>query len=136
VWGALSTYRRGEVPRKKAFETCPLLKNESGKHFDKIRETMGVDLRKDLHGITVYGLDTDKTHGVAIVCDRSAFVIHYAHVHPGDCVSGTGADGVAVIFRELCEMRLEGGDGSDGRGFRHAPSVNDLYVEGVKGANH
>jgi hypothetical protein len=52
---------------KKAFETCPLLKNESGKHLDKIRETMGVDLRKDLHGITLYGSDTDKNHGVAIV---------------------------------------------------------------------
>jgi len=52
---------------KRAFETCPLLKNESGKHFDKIREMMGVDLRKDLHGITLYGRDTDKTHGVAIV---------------------------------------------------------------------
>ena len=52
---------------KKAFETCPLLKDESGKHFDKIRDMMGVDLRKDLHGITLYGRDTDKTHGVAIV---------------------------------------------------------------------
>ena len=52
---------------KKAFETCPLLKNDSGKHFDMIREKIGVDLRKDLHGITLYGRDTDKTHGVAIV---------------------------------------------------------------------
>ena len=57
----------GSLVVKKAFETCPLLKNESGKHFDKIRETMGVDLRKDLHGITLYGRDTDKAHGVAIV---------------------------------------------------------------------
>ena len=52
---------------KKAFETCPLLKNDSGKHFDMIRDKIGVDLRKDLHGITLYGRDTDKTHGVAIV---------------------------------------------------------------------
>ena len=52
---------------KKAFETCPLLKNESGKHFDKLREKIGIDLRKDLHGITLYGRDTEKTHGVAIV---------------------------------------------------------------------
>ena len=52
---------------KKAFETCPLLKNDSGRHFDMIRDKMGVDLRKDLHGITLYGRDTDKTHGVAIV---------------------------------------------------------------------
>lgn len=52
---------------KKAFETCPLLKNDSGKHFDKIIEKFGVDLRKDLHGMTLYGRDTDKTHGVAIV---------------------------------------------------------------------
>jgi hypothetical protein len=52
---------------QKAFETCPLLKNDSGKHFDMIRDKIGVDLRTDLHGITVYGPDTDKTHGVAIV---------------------------------------------------------------------
>ncbi len=52
---------------QKAFETCPLLKNDSGKHFDMIRDKIGVDLRKDLHGITLYGRDTDKTHGVAIV---------------------------------------------------------------------
>ena len=51
---------------KKAFETCPLLK-DSGKHFDMIRDKAGVDLRKDLHGITLYGPDTDKTHAVAIV---------------------------------------------------------------------
>jgi hypothetical protein len=57
----------GSLVVKKAFETCPLLKNESGKHFDRIRQMMGVDLRKDLHGITLYGRDTDKTHGVAIV---------------------------------------------------------------------
>jgi hypothetical protein len=58
---------RDSLVVKKAFETCPLLKNESGRHFDKIRERVGVDLRKDLHGITLYGRDTDKTHGVAIV---------------------------------------------------------------------
>ena len=52
---------------KKAFETCPLLKNDSGKHFDMIRDKIGVDLRKGLHGMTLYGRDTDKTHGVAIV---------------------------------------------------------------------
>ena len=40
---------------------------ESGKHFDMIRDKIGVDLRKDLHGITLYGPDTDKTHAVAIV---------------------------------------------------------------------
>ena len=51
---------------KKAFETCPMLK-DSGKHFDMIRDKAGVDLRKDLHGITVYGPDTDRTHAVAIV---------------------------------------------------------------------
>ena len=51
---------------QKAFETCPELK-ESGKHFDMIRDKIGVDLRKDLHGMTLYGPDTDKTHAVAIV---------------------------------------------------------------------
>ncbi len=52
---------------QKAFETCPILKDDSGKHFDQIRDKMGVDLRKDLHGITLYGCDTDRTHAVAIV---------------------------------------------------------------------
>ena len=52
---------------KQAFETCPLLKNDSGKHFDMIRDKIGVDLRKDLHGVTLYGPDTDKAHAVAIV---------------------------------------------------------------------
>ena len=51
---------------QKAFQTCPMLK-DSGKHFDEIRDKIGVDLRKDLHGVTLYGSDTDKTHGVAIV---------------------------------------------------------------------
>jgi len=51
---------------KKAFETCPMLK-DSGKHFDMIRDKAGVDLRKDLHGVTVYGSDADRTHAVAIV---------------------------------------------------------------------
>ena len=39
----------------------------SDKHFEKIRDMMGLDLRTDLHGITVYGRDLEKTHGVAIV---------------------------------------------------------------------
>ena len=52
---------------KKAFESCPFLKDESGKHFDMIRDKIGVDLRKDLHGITLYGPDADKTHAVTIV---------------------------------------------------------------------
>ena len=51
---------------KKAFETCPKLK-DSGKHFDMIRGISGVDLRKDVHGITLYGRDVEKPHGVAIV---------------------------------------------------------------------
>ncbi len=52
---------------QKAFETCPILKSESPKHFDKLRDQIGMDLRKDLHGVTFYGSDTDKTHGVMIV---------------------------------------------------------------------
>lgn len=51
---------------KKAFATCPILKN-SGVVFDMIRDKAGVDLRKDLHGITLYGPDSDKKHAVAIV---------------------------------------------------------------------
>ena len=32
-----------------------------------IRDKAGVDLRKDLHGVTLYGPDADKKHAVAIV---------------------------------------------------------------------
>jgi len=52
---------------KKAFETCPALKTDSGRHFDQIRDRVGVDLRKDLHGVTLYGPDTDRAHAVAVV---------------------------------------------------------------------
>ncbi len=58
---------RDSLVVKKAFQTCPVLKSEAGKHFDMIRDKIGIDLRKDLHGITLYGPDTDKTHAVAIV---------------------------------------------------------------------
>jgi hypothetical protein len=44
-----------------------VLKDHAGQHFDTIRDKIGIDLRKDLHGITVYGPDADKTHAVAIV---------------------------------------------------------------------
>ena len=51
---------------QKAFQTCPLLK-DSGKHFDNLRQHIGIDLRKDLHGVTLYGPDADKQHAVVIV---------------------------------------------------------------------
>jgi ribosome-associated translation inhibitor RaiA len=57
---------RGDYIVKKAFETCPMLK-DSGKHFDMGRDKIGIDLRKDLHGITLYGPDSDKKHAVVIV---------------------------------------------------------------------
>ena len=46
---------------KKAFATCPILKN-SGMIFDMIRDKIGVNLRKDLHGVTLYGPDSNKKH--------------------------------------------------------------------------
>jgi hypothetical protein len=52
---------------QKAFESCPVLKNNSGKCFDMIRDLAGIDLRKDLHGVTLYGPDADRTHAVVIV---------------------------------------------------------------------
>jgi ribosome-associated translation inhibitor RaiA len=50
---------------KKAFDACPELKN-AGPVFDLIRGRIGVDLRKDLHGILAYG-DHDQKHNVAVV---------------------------------------------------------------------
>ncbi len=52
---------------QKAFKTCPVLKDQAGTHFDMIRDKIGIDLRKDLHGITLSGPDTDRTHAVLIV---------------------------------------------------------------------
>jgi hypothetical protein len=58
---------RESVVVQKAYHKCMEMHKDAQKHFDKVRETLGLDLKKDLHGITIYGKDLDKHHGVLIV---------------------------------------------------------------------
>jgi hypothetical protein len=52
---------------QKAYHKCMEMHKDAQKHFDKVREMLGLDLKKDLHGITIYGKDLDRHHGVVIV---------------------------------------------------------------------
>jgi hypothetical protein len=58
---------RASIVVQKAYCKCMEVHKDAQKHFDKVQETLGLDLKKDLHGITVYGKDLDKHHGVLIV---------------------------------------------------------------------
>jgi hypothetical protein len=49
--------------RQKFMETH----KEAEQHLDKIKDTLGLDVRKDLHGATFYGKEIGKHTGVAIV---------------------------------------------------------------------
>ena len=52
---------------EKAYQKCLELHPEAAKHLDKVRDLLGMDPRKDLHALMVYGKDTDKHHGVLLV---------------------------------------------------------------------
>ncbi len=58
---------RASIVVQKAYHKCMEMHKDAQKHFNKVQETLGLDLKKDLHGITVYGKDLDKHHGVLIV---------------------------------------------------------------------
>jgi hypothetical protein len=58
---------RESIVVQKAYGKCMEMHKDAQKHFDKVQQTLGLDLKKDLHGITVYGKDLDKHHGVLIV---------------------------------------------------------------------
>ena len=58
---------RASIVVQKAYQKCMEMHKEAGQHFDKIQKELGLDLRKDLHGVTAYGKDLDKHHGVLIV---------------------------------------------------------------------
>ncbi len=58
---------RESIVVQKAYCKCMEMHKDAQKHFDKVKEMLGLDLKKDLHGITVYGKDLDRHHGVLIV---------------------------------------------------------------------
>jgi hypothetical protein len=52
---------------QKAYRKCLEMHKDAEKKMDMVCGMVGMDPRKDLHGITVYGKDTNKEHGVMIV---------------------------------------------------------------------
>ena len=58
---------RTSIVVQKGYQKCMEMHKEAAQHLDKIHDMLGFDPRKDLHGITAYGKDLDKHHGVLIV---------------------------------------------------------------------
>ena len=52
---------------QKAYRKCLEMHPDAEKKMDVVCGMVGMDPRKDLHGVTVYGKDTNKEHGVMIV---------------------------------------------------------------------
>ena len=52
---------------KKAVDTFPAFRDLTHARLETLKEKGGVDLSKDLHGVTVYGKDADKRHSAMIV---------------------------------------------------------------------
>ncbi len=51
---------------QKAYHKCTEMHPNAKAKLDLVAALLGTDLRKDIHGVTVYGRDTDKQHGVMI----------------------------------------------------------------------
>lgn len=58
---------RASTVMQKAYQKCLDMHKDAEKKMDMVREMVGMDPRKDLHGVTAYGKDTNKEHGVLIV---------------------------------------------------------------------
>ena len=58
---------RHSVVLEKAHQKCLEMHKEAAQHMDKLPGMIGMDPRKDLHGVTVYGKDFDKRKGVLIL---------------------------------------------------------------------
>jgi hypothetical protein len=52
---------------QKAYHKCMEMHKDAEKKMDMMCRMMGMDPRKDFHGVTIYGKDTNKEHGVMIV---------------------------------------------------------------------
>jgi hypothetical protein len=58
---------RSSAVVQKAYRKCQEMHKGAEKAMDMVFGTLGMDPRKDLHGVTIYGRDTNKEHGVMIV---------------------------------------------------------------------
>jgi hypothetical protein len=58
---------RASTVVQKGYHKCIDMHQEAAQHLDKVRDTIGMDLRKDLHGITAYGPQVGKHAGIVIV---------------------------------------------------------------------
>jgi hypothetical protein len=58
---------RASIVAQKAYRKCLEMHKDAEKMMDVACGVVGMDPRKDIHGITVYGKDTNKEHGVLIV---------------------------------------------------------------------
>jgi hypothetical protein len=58
---------RSSIVVNKAYKMCMEMHKEAAQHMDKLPGMIGMDPRKDLHGITVYGKELDKRKGVLIL---------------------------------------------------------------------
>jgi hypothetical protein len=68
---------RASTVVQKAYHKCMEMHKEAAQHLDKVRDIIGMDLRKDLHGITAYGPQVGKHTGIVIVLadmDQKALV--------------------------------------------------------------
>ena len=55
------------VVAQKAYQKCLEMHKDAAQKMDMVVGIVGMDPRKDLHGVTAYGKDTNKEHGVLIV---------------------------------------------------------------------
>ena len=58
---------RASTVAQKAYQKCLEMHKGAEKMMDMGCRMIGMDPRKDLHGVTIYGKDTDKEHGVMIL---------------------------------------------------------------------
>ena len=58
---------RASIVVQKAYQKCLDMHKDAAEKMDMVCSIVGMDPRKDLHGITAYGKDTNKEHGVLIV---------------------------------------------------------------------
>jgi hypothetical protein len=58
---------RASTVMQKAYHKCLEMHQDAEQKMNMVCGMMGMDPRKDLHGVTIYGRDTNKEHGVMIV---------------------------------------------------------------------
>jgi hypothetical protein len=78
---------------KKAWDTALETNQDAAKRLEQVREMVGMDLKKDLHGITIYGTQIGKPSGVVIVNAKvdQKVLLAQAEKAPGYKVTQSGA---------------------------------------------